>query len=373
MDKGKKKYFAFSKDVALQRGSRGGEVAALQSILVSLGYLRGSYEPGALCHCTERAVRRYQRFYGLKVDGIVGPKTKALLEQPRCGVPDLPTNLLGATPGAPFVLRGCKYNVNQLTYAFLNGTNDLASNADRQIVRSAFDAWANVSHLRFAEVQPNQNPNFRIAWRSGNHGDGNSFDGPGNTLAHAFFPPPCGGPYAGDLHFDEDERWIEDPAGQGIVLRQVAIHEIGHLLGLSHSEDQRAIMFAYYSADRVNLSDDDVQGIQALYGEPDASRQVLLSAEATGNLTRIGDKAVFDVEVPGTLAVSIDGPANADFDLYVRKGEPPTLEQWDYRAYTVSSDETIAFPVEAGARYYVMVRSYDGSGNFKLKVQPSVA
>lgn len=170
---------------------------------------------------TNRAVRRYQRFYGLKPDGIVGPVTKSHMERVRCGVTDGPASPGGATPNAPFVLRGCKYNRNELTYAFLNGTGDLAGTREQEIVRQAFQAWENVANLQFTEVATNANPDFRVAWQSGSHGDGSPFDGTGgpqgNTLAHAFFPPPCGGPNAGDLHFDEAEQWIDDPTANGIL------------------------------------------------------------------------------------------------------------------------------------------------------------
>ncbi len=367
----KKKPFAFSRQKDLVTKSRGKEVNKLQSALAALGYLSGSYKPGVFCSCTERAVRRYQRFYGLKSDGVVGEKTKSHMEQPRCGVPDVGTVVGGVS--SRFVLRGCSYPRNTLTYAFLNGTPDLPGSREQDIVRQAFDAWAGVANLEFVEVGAGDAPDFRIAWRAGNHGDGSPFDGPSNTLAHAFFPPPCGGPNAGDLHFDEAERWIDDPSASGILLLQVAIHEIGHLLGLSHSQDEDAIMFAFYSPDRVNLAQDDVNGIQTLYGPPSTDRELLLTAEAAGDLARGGDSDQYVLDVPESLAVTIDGPSDADFDLYVRRGQAPTVDEFDFRAFTVSSNEQILVPVETGGRYFIMVRSFTGSGDYRLNVEPGAA
>lgn len=181
-------------------------------------------------------------------------------------------------------------------------------------------------------------------------------------VTHAFFPPPCGGPSAGDLHFDEAETWSDNPASSGILLLQVAIHEIGHLLGLSHSQDESAIMFAFYSPERTNLTQDDINGIQALYGPPSRSQALALETGAEGQLARTGEEQHYEFSIPETLAISIDGPDDADFDLYVRKGAAPTETEWDYRAYTVSSDEQFVLPAEHGTRYHVMVRSYSGSG-----------
>lgn len=372
MPKATKKRFRFKSKKDLILNSKEKDVRTLQSMLTIYGYLRGTYEVGKLCPSTQRAVRRLQRFYGLKTDGVVGPITKKLLEAPRCGVADLPSSPGGSTPSAPFVLRGCSYGKHDLSYAFLNGTSDLPGNREREIVRQAFQAWEAVANLHFTEVGAGDNPDFRIAWRSGDHGDGSPFDdqgGPeGNTLAHAFFPPPCGGTHAGDLHFDEAEAWIDDPSGDGILLLQVAIHEIGHLLGLSHSNDTSAIMFAFYAPDRVNLSQDDVQGITALYGERSVNRELTLSSTVAGSLADSGEEVTYELTVPAKLSIKLDGPDDADFDLYVRKGEPPTVDAWDFRAFTVSADEKIVLPAEAGAKYFIMVRSFNGDGEYTLTV-----
>lgn len=45
------------------------------------------------------------------------------------------------------------------------------------------------------------------------------------------------------------------------------LHEVGHALGMSHSSDLKAVMFAYNSGGS-NFSDDDILGIQSLYGAP---------------------------------------------------------------------------------------------------------
>lgn len=47
----------------------------------------------------------------------------------------------------------------------------------------------------------------------------------------------------------------------------VAAHELGHALGMSHSSDAGALMYPVYSyANGYPLSEDDIEGIQALYG-----------------------------------------------------------------------------------------------------------
>lgn len=55
-------------------GSRGDDVARIQSVLARDGYYRGAID-GVFGPLTNRAVLRYQGYVGLKADGVVGPRT----------------------------------------------------------------------------------------------------------------------------------------------------------------------------------------------------------------------------------------------------------------------------------------------------------
>ena len=87
------------------------------------------------------------------------------------------------------------------------------------------------------------------------------FDKQWSVLAYAFFPSD------GRLHFDEAESWTVG-SGRGTDLLWVAVHEIGHSLGLEHSNVRGTIMWPTYSYQaNLRLHSDDIRGIQSLYGK----------------------------------------------------------------------------------------------------------
>ena len=63
---------------ALQRGSYGDDVTAVQKKLKQWGYYTGAVD-GVYGSATEAAVRRFQQYNGLTADGIVGSATAAAL------------------------------------------------------------------------------------------------------------------------------------------------------------------------------------------------------------------------------------------------------------------------------------------------------
>ncbi len=69
--------YSFGK-TTLKVGSRGGDVYELQGRLAFLGYYKGKID-GQYGWRTLRAVRTFQWKFGMKVDGVVGPKTKLML------------------------------------------------------------------------------------------------------------------------------------------------------------------------------------------------------------------------------------------------------------------------------------------------------
>ena len=84
----------------------------------------------------------------------------------------------------------------------------------------------------------------------------------GGVLAHAYFPE------SGELHYDAEEYWTDNEL-RGINLMIVSAHEIGHAIGLSHSEIPGTLMAPYYQGFEENfaLRPDDIEGAQHLYGD----------------------------------------------------------------------------------------------------------
>ena len=157
-----------------------------------------------------------------------------------------------------------KWSRLDITYYFLNDTEKLDGDSEWELVRQAFDLWASQTPLTFTEVTDRNEAGILIGWAAGDHGDGDPFDGPGDVLAHASFPNPYQERLV-ILHFDDDERWVNSET-RNVDLLTVAAHEIGHTLGLGHSNDPDALMYAAYSGPRRFLSPDDIAGIQDLYG-----------------------------------------------------------------------------------------------------------
>jgi len=158
--------------------------------------------------------------------------------------------------------------------AALNPALDIVS-----IIDDAFDLWASVSGFTNLGQVADSGVGFGASEAgSASFGDirigAIDFDGPGGTLAHGFQPGTeaefLNGSIAGDIHLDNEEDW-----GGTFDLAYVLLHEIGHALGLGHSDVPGSVLLPNYPVDSLGvpiptlafaLTDDDIAGIQSIYG-----------------------------------------------------------------------------------------------------------
>ncbi len=186
-----------------------------------------------------------------------------------------------------------KWTTSTVTYSFGGGyiidgggTSSAVPGSWQPVIAAAFDEWASNCGLTFVEVADN-NLNWDAAGAVGdiritNH----AFDGPGGTLGHGYYPPPNGTSAAGDIHFDPTENWyvgFGTPGPTQIDLFSVALHEIGHAIGLGHTSTAGAVMLPTYSPGSTNrtLSPEEISLITPVYGEnsatPEPATMILLA------------------------------------------------------------------------------------------------
>lgn len=221
----------------------------------------------------EAAIKRFQRFFGLRATGaLTGPDLR-IMAMPRCGVPD---ELSPSNPEHIQFLRMQEvaeqrlpsWRKKGLTYYIKSRVKGMQASEFDAVIAGAWNSWDKLCGVSISRTNTSRNADIIVDTGSGR---GSNFDGPGRTLAWAYIPQ-------GDdvqllMRFDLDETWIVDPRMRGILLFNVAAHEFGHSLGLTHSKKKGALMApTYNSAVAVPQQDDDIPRIVARYGAEVAPR-----------------------------------------------------------------------------------------------------
>ena len=192
--------------------------------------------------------------------------------------------------GASLPIMGFETHMGDTTtdFGMLLGTSSL--DEEIAVIEECFETWSAVSGIvAIGPVLDGGAPGGAPEFMGAHLGDirfgaiGGFIAG---GLAHAVGPGTeelfgVGGTIGGDLHVNDELTWVDDPddpIGDTIYdLHTVVLHELGHSLGLGHSDVAGAVMAASYEGGKRSLTADDVEGISYIYGPvPEPSSLALL-------------------------------------------------------------------------------------------------
>jgi hypothetical protein len=213
------------------------------------------------------AIRKIQQNFNLPVTGKLDQNTINFITKPRCDVPDIVngTNTMTNFVNKPTSFKPWWNNDKKnLTYAF-HPDNRVPDNI-KSLFQDAFNRWSNVTKLNFTETMMFKSSDIRIVFFKSNE---NRTRVVGGTR-------------------------ISDSANVGLVYlypanmvdyESVVMHQIGHLLGLSHSLVEEAIMYPIMlPKKKIELvNDDDLKKIQQIYGVESVDKSSSNLVESSAN------------------------------------------------------------------------------------------
>jgi hypothetical protein len=172
-----------------------------------------------------------------------------------------------------------------LTYSYQNmfdgalkmpGGEPLPNQLIRDSIEEALGLWAEVVPFHFVEVYDDGLQYNRSSGAYGQirfrhiHINGPDPPPPALPIAKAQAYYPSTGVNGGDVEFDHGDPWQEVGTQPVPDVLGATIHELGHSLGLGHSNDEEAAMYWIFNRfsgiGTGELHADDITGIRSIYG-----------------------------------------------------------------------------------------------------------
>ncbi|MCP1831708.1 hypothetical protein J2R76_000136 [Bradyrhizobium sp. USDA 4532] len=135
------------------------------------------------------------------------------------------------------------------------------------VISSAFADWSHYANIQFQEVA--STASSQIDFSLG------AIDGLDNVVGETTYFYSGNRFISASVEFDTGEGWhlagSQVVSNDGVNLFEVALHEIGHAIGLDHYNAAPAVMNATLNLAITDLEQPDIDGAQALYGHAPAS------------------------------------------------------------------------------------------------------
>lgn len=173
--------------------------------------------------------------------------------------------------------------------------SDVAYQAD---IRRAFDTWEKVAGIDFVESADSSFIGIRLGW--------DAIDGANRVVGEARYQGVsdvnfnAGAPRysitSAEIRFDTAERWSTGTSTpfNSVSFFSVALHEIGHAIGLDHSTDLATVMYPLNQNQQV-LGAGDILGITTIYGGALVQASLIQALFAANSNTAMGLSAAYQM------------------------------------------------------------------------------
>jgi hypothetical protein len=310
------------------------------------------------------------------------------------------------------------YLTSNLFSAFSQIPGVTSASQWQNIILKAAQQWAQQTNLNFVLVGDDGEAAGSGAYQQGNakFGDirigGYAFGSSCNWLASTFYPPSVNNySVAGDVAFNTGYCFN---IGSTYDLFTVAMHEVGHALGLGCSNSSSAVMYGTYNGAFTALGTDDIAGIRSVYsggsarsydaynsnghtnGTFSAAANITstinacsLTSVVTGlDITAIGQAEYFKFTAPAnsasTMTVIVQSTGlsllTPKVTVYNASGLSIGSASFSLPGGALEDGATLAaknLSVTPGATYYVMVRGADttafSTGSYALTLNLGTA
>ncbi len=197
-----------------------------------------------------------------------------------------------------------------------------SATAWQNAILKAAQTWAAQTNINFSVVSDNGTGSGGGNYQQGDPGMGDIRIGGFNfndtsLLALADMPPPVNNySAAGDFELNTGQPFNIN--GLDYDLYSVALHEIGHSLGLGHSTDYYAAMYPYYTGVLPGLDSDDIAGIQSVYSHGAGRSPDAFDAVASNATTATASDITSQINTTSltALVTGLDVTTSSDVDYY---------------------------------------------------------